>query len=65
MSEKELKTIDASGRTLGRVASEAAVNLMGKKSRDIRAARLLRFSAESCERFKNSDYAAEAHGDKA
>ena len=30
MSEKELKTIDASGRTLGRVASEAAVNLMGK-----------------------------------
>ncbi len=28
--KKEIKTIDASGRTLGRVASEVAVNLMGK-----------------------------------
>lgn len=27
---KELKTIDASGRTLGRVASEVAMSLMGK-----------------------------------
>ena len=27
---KELKTIDASGRTLGRVASEIAMSLMGK-----------------------------------
>ena len=27
---KEVKTIDAKGRTLGRVASEAAVSLMGK-----------------------------------
>ena len=27
---KEIKTIDASGRTLGRVASEAAMSLMGK-----------------------------------
>ncbi|OGI92409.1 50S ribosomal protein L13 [Candidatus Nomurabacteria bacterium RIFCSPLOWO2_01_FULL_46_18] len=30
MNEKELKTIDASGRTLGRIASEVAVSLMGK-----------------------------------
>ncbi len=29
---KELKTIDASGRTLGRVASEVAMSLMGKTS---------------------------------
>jgi len=29
-STKELKTIDASGRTLGRVASEVAMSLMGK-----------------------------------
>ncbi len=28
--QKEVKTIDASGRTLGRVASEIAVNLLGK-----------------------------------
>ena len=28
--KKELKTIDAAGRTLGRVASEVAMNLMGK-----------------------------------
>jgi len=28
--EKHMKTIDASGRTLGRVASEAAMSLMGK-----------------------------------
>lgn len=28
--KKETKTIDASGRTLGRVASEAAMSLMGK-----------------------------------
>ncbi len=27
---KEIKTIDAAGRTLGRVASEVAVNLLGK-----------------------------------
>jgi large subunit ribosomal protein L13 len=27
---KKLKTIDAAGRTLGRVASETAMNLMGK-----------------------------------
>lgn len=27
---KEVKTIDASGRTLGRVASEVAINLLGK-----------------------------------
>ncbi|MFA5778316.1 MAG: uL13 family ribosomal protein [Candidatus Paceibacterota bacterium] len=27
---KEMKTIDASGRTLGRVASEVAMSLMGK-----------------------------------
>lgn len=27
---KETKTIDASGRTLGRVASEVAINLLGK-----------------------------------
>ncbi|MDE2399884.1 MAG: uL13 family ribosomal protein [Patescibacteria group bacterium] len=27
---KEIKTIDASGRTLGRVASEVAINLLGK-----------------------------------
>lgn len=27
---KEVKTIDAAGRTLGRVASEIAVNLLGK-----------------------------------
>lgn len=27
---KEIKTIDAAGRTLGRVASEVAVSLMGK-----------------------------------
>ncbi len=27
---KETKTIDASGRTLGRVASEIAINLLGK-----------------------------------
>jgi large subunit ribosomal protein L13 len=27
---KEIKTIDASGRTLGRVASEVAMSLMGK-----------------------------------
>jgi large subunit ribosomal protein L13 len=30
MKNKELKTIDASGRTLGRVASEVAMSLMGK-----------------------------------
>ncbi len=30
--EKALKTIDASGRTLGRVASEVAMSLMGKTS---------------------------------
>jgi large subunit ribosomal protein L13 len=30
MNDKELKTIDASGRTLGRVASEVAMSLMGK-----------------------------------
>lgn len=30
MNKKELKTIDASGRTLGRVASEVAMSLMGK-----------------------------------
>jgi large subunit ribosomal protein L13 len=29
-AKKEEKTIDASGRTLGRVASEAAMHLMGK-----------------------------------
>ena len=29
---KELKVIDASGRTLGRVASEVAMSLMGKTS---------------------------------
>lgn len=29
---KEMKTIDASGRTLGRVASEVAMSLMGKTS---------------------------------
>ncbi len=28
--EKQMKTIDASGRTLGRVASEVAMSLMGK-----------------------------------
>ena len=28
--KKEIKTIDAAGRTLGRVASEAAMSLMGK-----------------------------------
>lgn len=28
--EKEIKTIDAAGRTLGRVASEVAMSLMGK-----------------------------------
>ncbi|MES3031634.1 MAG: uL13 family ribosomal protein [Patescibacteria group bacterium] len=28
--KKEIKTIDASGRTLGRVASEVAMSLMGK-----------------------------------
>ena len=27
---KEIKTIDANGRTLGRVASEVAMSLMGK-----------------------------------
>ncbi|MFA6297514.1 MAG: uL13 family ribosomal protein [Candidatus Paceibacterota bacterium] len=32
MNKKELKTIDASGRTLGRVASEVAMSLMGKTS---------------------------------
>ncbi|KKT00942.1 MAG: 50S ribosomal protein L13 [Candidatus Nomurabacteria bacterium GW2011_GWF2_43_8] len=30
MNEKTIKTIDASGRTLGRVASEVAMSLMGK-----------------------------------
>ena len=30
MTDKTLKTIDASGRALGRVASEAAMSLMGK-----------------------------------
>lgn len=30
MTTKEVKTIDANGRTLGRVASEAAMSLMGK-----------------------------------
>lgn len=30
MKTTEIKTIDASGRTLGRVASEAAMTLMGK-----------------------------------
>lgn len=30
MNKKDLKTIDASGRTLGRVASEVAMSLMGK-----------------------------------
>ena len=30
MNNKTLKTIDASGRTLGRVASEVAMSLMGK-----------------------------------
>jgi large subunit ribosomal protein L13 len=30
INKKELKTIDASGRTLGRVATEVAMNLMGK-----------------------------------
>src|SRR3989338_1723581 len=30
MTKKETKTIDASGRTLGRVASEVAMSLMGK-----------------------------------
>src|SRR3990167_3021600 len=30
MNDKTLKTIDASGRALGRVASEAAMSLMGK-----------------------------------
>lgn len=30
--EKNIKTIDAAGRTLGRVASEAAVVLMGKNT---------------------------------
>ncbi|MFA6301209.1 MAG: uL13 family ribosomal protein [Candidatus Paceibacterota bacterium] len=29
-SKKEIKTIDATGRTLGRVASEVAMSLMGK-----------------------------------
>jgi len=29
-TKKEVKTIDASGRTLGRVASEVAMSLMGK-----------------------------------
>jgi len=29
-NKKEIKTIDASGRTLGRVASEVAMSLMGK-----------------------------------
>ncbi len=32
VNKKELKTIDASGRTLGRVASEVAMSLMGKTS---------------------------------
>ena len=32
MNNKKLKTIDASGRTLGRVASEVAMSLMGKTS---------------------------------
>ncbi|MDP2789305.1 MAG: 50S ribosomal protein L13 [bacterium] len=32
MTNSKVKTIDASGRTLGRVASEAAVSLMGKTS---------------------------------
>lgn len=31
-AEKKLKTIDAAGRTLGRVASEVATSLMGKDS---------------------------------
>jgi len=30
IEKKEIKTIDASGRTLGRVASEVAMSLMGK-----------------------------------
>ncbi|MBY0376582.1 uL13 family ribosomal protein [Patescibacteria group bacterium] len=30
--KKEMKTIDAQGRTLGRVASEVAMSLMGKTS---------------------------------
>jgi large subunit ribosomal protein L13 len=32
VNKRELKTIDASGRTLGRVASEVAMSLMGKTS---------------------------------
>lgn len=32
MIKKETKTIDASGRTLGRVATEVAMSLMGKTS---------------------------------
>ena len=31
-TQKEIKVIDAQGRTLGRVASEVAVNLIGKNS---------------------------------
>jgi large subunit ribosomal protein L13 len=30
MNKKEIKTIDVTGRTLGRVASEVAMSLMGK-----------------------------------
>ena len=32
MTKNEIKTIDASGKTLGRVASEIAMSLMGKTS---------------------------------
>jgi large subunit ribosomal protein L13 len=31
-TKKEMKTVDAAGRTLGRVASEVAMSLMGKTS---------------------------------
>ena len=30
--EKQMKTIDATGRTLGRIATEVAMSLMGKTS---------------------------------
>ena len=33
---KEIYTIDASGRSLGRVATEAAVCLLGKKTPDFK-----------------------------
>ncbi len=32
VNKREVKTVDASGRTLGRVASEVAMSLMGKTS---------------------------------